>query len=141
MYSIKEGCPCSTDFEPFANSFSKRYADKATVVGIYNESAEAGNKWADQHSTKHPILVDPSLEIVKQLKQERSVYISLINMNGEIVKSWAGYSKSMLLELDELLQRELNLKLERFDTAYAPATPASGCQLFEGEGYSKGDLR
>ncbi len=140
VYSIKEGCPCSTDFEPFANSFSNRYRNQVTVLGIYNESPSAGKKWAEQHSSDHQIISDPSLDIVKQLKQERSVYVTLIDQSGQIVKSWPGYSKTMLLELDKLIQELVIVKVRAFDTAYAPVELASGCQLFEGEGYAEGDL-
>ncbi len=140
VYSIKEGCPCSTDFEPFANSFSNRYRDRVTVLGIYNESTSAGKKWAEQHSSDHPIISDPSLKIVKQLKQERSVYVTLIDQRRQIVKSWAGYSKSMLLELDKLIQEQVIVSIPAFDTAYAPVAQASGCQLFQGEGFAEGDL-
>lgn len=139
LYSILDGCPCSTDFEPIANALQKRYGDKAGVVGLFTDVREKADKWAADHSTSHVILLDADKKIVKLYKQERSVYVSLIAKDGSIVKSWPGYSADMLIELDGLVQKDAGLKLEKLDTAYAPKEPASGCQIFVGEGFAPGD--
>lgn len=142
LYAIKDGCPCSTDFEPFANDFAKRYAGKAAVVGIFNETPGKAEAWMRDHTVKHPVVLDPKQVIVRKYKQERSVYVAIVNQKKEIVRSWPGYSVEMLLELDKILQNLTGaVPAEPFDPKYAPEVPASGCQLFEGEGFAPGDVR
>lgn len=140
VISIKEGCPCSTDSQPLFNELSKRHQGKATFIGLYNEDIEKGKIWVEQKSVPYPVLIDHELKTIKDYAAERSVYVTLVDPEGKIVKVYPGYWKDMLVELDRKLGELTQTKLDPFDPKYAPNTPSSGCQLYVGEGFSEGDV-
>lgn len=141
VYSIKDECPCSVDAQPLLNDLAKRYKAKSTFIGLYNETPAKARKWGAHNRVNHPVVIDQELTTYRAFKAERSVYVTLIDSDGKIVKTYPGYWKTMLLELDGKLGKLTGIKLEPFDTKYAPNTPSSGCQLYEGEGYTPGEVR
>jgi peroxiredoxin len=142
LYSIKDGCPCSTDAQPLFNELAKRYEGSAQWIGLYDLDPEKGKAWKADHSASARILPDPKFDVLKRYKMERSVYVTLIDKDGKIVKTWPGYWIDMLKELDGLLAEETGKKPSgEFDVAYAPKEESSGCQIYEGEGYTPGEVR
>lgn len=141
VFAILDGCPCSTDFQPLVNRLTKRYEGKVTFLGLFDPDVAKAKKWVEKYEVVHPVLADKNQTFLKQYGLERSVYTALIDTKGRILKTWPGYWKAMLTELDTALQELTGQKLQPFDTAYAPETPSSGCQIFEGPGFTPGDVR
>lgn len=141
VLSIKDGCPCSVDSQPLFNGLAKKFQGKATFVGLFDQNAEKAKTYIKDNSVNFPVVINEDLEVFKQYKAERSVYVSIVTTDGKIVKQWPGYWVDMLNELDGKLEELTGFDGAPFDVAYAPKTPTSGCQLYEGEGFAPGDVR
>lgn len=141
VFAILDGCPCSTDYQPIVNRLANRFDGKVTFLGLFDPDSSKAKTWIAKHEATHPVIADPSQKFLKAYGLERSVYTALIDRSGRVLKTWPGYWRDMLKELDGALQELTSQKLESFDTAYAPTTPSSGCQIFEGPGFSPGDVR
>lgn len=141
VISIKDGCPCSIDSQPLFNGLARKFEGKAMFVGLFDQNAEKAKAYVKDNSVSFPVVINEDLEVFKQYKAERSVYVALVTKDGKILKQWPGYWVDMLKELDDKLEELTSFDGEPFDVAYAPKTPTSGCQLYEGEGFAPGDVR
>ena len=64
--------------------------------------------------------------VFKAYKANQSTYTTLVGKGGQILKQWPGYSRAMLVELDEMLAKETGRPAARIDTTMAPEKMNSG---------------
>lgn len=130
IYFIKDGCPCSVDFEPLIQKLAKRWGEKVSVIGVLNGDKKLYENWMKVGRSPHPVLLDPGLKAIKAFRAERSVYTALLTADGTVVKLWPGYSKAMLTELNAEVEKVANLPNVAFDGSYAPTEMTSGCSFY-----------
>lgn len=135
VYFILDGCPCSTDAEPLIQSLRKTHEGRVNFVGIIDSPAEKARKWVDGHSTKNLVLISRDAKVMRDYEAPRSVYSTLLDSKGRIIKQWPGYSKRILTEMNEEMAKATGVPTPEFDTAYAPLEDSSGCSFQEGVGY------
>ncbi len=129
VYFIKRDCPCSVDSQPLYAKLQKRYGKQVEFVGVSDAFPSEAKKWALQMDMQYPIISDPEIDVMKAYSVEHSVYAMLVSKAGKIVRMWPGYSADMLIEVSNLIAKELGQKPEPFDPQYAPKEMLSGCKF------------
>jgi peroxiredoxin len=98
-------------------------------VGVSDAYPDEARKWARQMDMQFSIIPDPEIDVMKAYSVEHSVYAMLISKDGKIVRMWPGYSDKMLQEVNDLVAKELGVKVVPFDPQYAPKEMLSGCKF------------
>ena len=124
---IEKECPCSKDATPFYNQIQAAFGDKAKVVGVINASATYAAEWAKKFGWKGQLVSDPELKIINAYNAKGSIYTSLIAANGTIVKSYPGYSRDMLSELNSKLASLVKITAPTLKLSQAPKDMVAGC--------------
>ena len=123
---VKDGCPCSQAAQPFFNQLHTAYP-KARFVGVINTETDKAQKWAKLFSVTYPLVLDPSLRIVKDYRVENSAYVIVIDSDGRIRQHWPGYSTSMLKELGGAIAALTGSPEKPIDMEDAPDLLYTGC--------------
>lgn len=129
VYFVKKGCPCSFDAEPILQKLYAHLGGKVEFVSVSDAATADAAKWKKDLHTPYSVVSDPKLETMKAYEAEASVYSTLIDRHGMIVKRWAGYSKAYLVEMNELMAKQLGEEPKPFDTQYAPEKTSTGCSF------------
>ena len=124
---IEKECPCSKDATPFYNQIQAAFGDKAKVVGVINATASYAAEWAKKIGWKGQLVSDPELKIINAYNAKGSIYTSLIAANGTIVKSYPGYSRDMLSELNNKLASLVKITAPTLKLSQAPKDMVAGC--------------
>lgn len=136
IYAVKKGCPCSFDAEPLMHALYKQFGGRIEFVSVTDAKKEDAHLWEMQLRVPYSVVPSPDLAVMQEYQYPASVYCSLVDTRGVIVKRWAGYSKSYLKEMNAEMAKLLGEKEKPFDTQYAPEAQTSGCSY---EGY-KGEF-
>lgn len=134
IYFIKDECPCSFEAEPILQNLYKHFEGKIDFIAVTDANMEDAKHWVKDLKVPYPVVTNPKLDVMESYQAPNSVYNSLLDQNGVIVKRWAGYSKEYLLEMNEEMSKLLGLPVKPFDTQYAPLEKTSGCSF---EGYKE----
>jgi peroxiredoxin len=134
LYFVKKGCPCSFDAEPIMQSLYRHFEGKIDFVAVSDAGFDDAKKWAVDMKVPYPVVTNPKLDVMEAYQAPGSVYNTLLDQNGLIVKRWAGYSQDYLVEMNIEMSKLINEKPIPFDTAYAPKNRTSGCSF---EGYKE----
>jgi peroxiredoxin len=127
VYFVLHGCPCSFEVEPLFKRLYLHFEGEVQFVSVTDADLEGAKKWSDQMLVPYPVIPDPGKRIIRAFNAKNSVYSALISRDGRIVKMWPGYSRDILLEMNELMAKELGLEPDSFDPQYAPLEEKSGC--------------
>jgi peroxiredoxin len=127
VVAIKDGCPCSYESQPYFNQMAKAYAGKASFVGVIWGDGPLASKWMSDMSVPFPVVPDPNKIVLTGYGFPRSVYTTLVNGDGKIVKTWPGWSRDMLIEMSEAISSETGAPLAKIDLKGAPLKANSGC--------------
>jgi hypothetical protein len=136
IYSIKKGCPCSFDFEPAAHKVQKLFAGKIEFIAVSDMTLKEAQGWVSDFKDgameiRYPVIPVPKLEVMKAYDLPASVFCTLVDKNGIIVKRWPGYSQADLRDMIASMAKLLNEKAPVLDVKFAPLKKTSGC-AFEG---------
>lgn len=142
LYFIKKGCPCSFEAEPILQGLYRHFGGKVDFIAVTDANFADANKWvADLKEAKHeipyPVVSDTKLEVMESYQAPASVYSTLLDQSGLIVKRWAGYSQDYLKEMNDEMSKLIGEPATPFDSTYAPKKRTSGCS-FEGYKETKG---
>jgi peroxiredoxin len=129
VYFVLDGCPCSFESEPLFQDLYRQFDGQVEFVAVTNADEKKAAQWQTQMSVPYPVVADPQLEIVRAYEAINSVYSALIDRDGAIVKMWPGYSKDILLEINDLMADAAGIEAKPFDTKYAPLEKSSGCKF------------
>jgi peroxiredoxin len=126
----KDGCPCSIESQPFFNQIAKGYGDRARFLGVIDAPAATAADYSSDFSVPYPMLSANDETVFRAFKSERSVYVTLIDPTGIVVRQWPGYSKAMLKELNTEIASLAGGAPADVDLTAAPEEMTSGCRLF-----------
>jgi hypothetical protein len=122
----KVGCPCSEAAQPYFNRITSAYP-QVTFLGVVNAEAGPATLWTGKLNTAYPHLLDPELNLVRAYGVENSVYVILVDPQGQIAEHWPGISQEMLRKLASGLARLVNTSEKVLDFSEAPEELYSGC--------------
>ncbi len=128
---IKDGCPCSSDAQPFFNRLQAAYGREVRFLGVIDVDTDRGRAWGQKNATTFPLLADPALAAIHAYSAESSAYVAVIDRDGKIDRLYPGYSKSMLAELGDRLAALAGVPPRPIDAAGAPPELVTGCPYGE----------
>ncbi|MBI1757485.1 MAG: redoxin domain-containing protein [Fimbriimonas ginsengisoli] len=128
---IKDGCPCSSDAQPFFNRFFEAYGAKVAFAGVIDVESAPAARWAADHTMAYPIVPDYRLKVVRAYGAVSSAYSALIGHDGKIVRMWPGYSRAILTDINKKLSAAAGMPERPIDFSVAPTEPATGCSFSE----------
>lgn len=131
VLAIKDECPCSLESQPFFNDLAKQTAGGVQFVGIINVPPVVAEKYRTDMNVPFPILSETGETTFRAFDFPRSVYVTLIDKDGKIVRQWPGYGRAMLIELAEAIATETGTAPAKLDVTMAPEEPTSGCALLK----------
>lgn len=133
IIATKYDCPCQVHAQPLFIDLANKFYPKVSFIGLINTDKELAKEYYhDYIKTKHDnycMATDENCSILNHLEAKHSVYTYVINNEGIISHAWPGYSKDMLIELNDALSSLTGDKLTPFDTKYAPKKMTSGCVM------------
>lgn len=127
FYFVQNGCPCSVDVEPLFRALHKHLGGNVKFVPIIDSEPEKAKVWAEQNAVEYTMLCSPDTAAMRAYKAPQSVYSTLVDANGAIVKQWPGYSQRLLADMNAVMSKVAGIEVKPFDSAYAPKEDSSGC--------------
>lgn len=121
LYFISNTCPINDEAVTYFNQVGKAYKGKnVEFVGVIDGDAELFKEWNSYHKVSFKVLYDPDKKIIESYKAEASPWIIVVNPNGEIEKTYKGYSDKSLQELSDRMAKYGKTKSVKINTEGAP---------------------
>lgn len=124
---IKQGCPCSVEFEPYFQNLVNRYRDRVSFVGVFDGVPREAREYAAANRVGYPIVADEKLDLVRAFKVKNGGYVGLIGRDGAVETLWPGFSASMMGELNAAVARAAGVATSMVETRGLPAALTTGC--------------
>jgi peroxiredoxin len=124
---IKDGCPCSPEFEPFFHRVAALYRGRARFVGVIDAPVKAARQYAAEQHVPYTILADPERRIIRRLKAENGGYVALLTAEGVIDGFWPGCSVATMTELGRGIARLAGVAERPLDVTGMPGPLTTGC--------------
>ncbi|MES1227147.1 MAG: redoxin domain-containing protein [Armatimonadota bacterium] len=131
VVTMKDGCPCTIESQPFFNALAESYKGKVQFLGVTDGTKYKASKYKDDFSVPFPIVTETGMHTFEAFQSPRSVYYTLIKKGGVVRKLWPGYSKKTLDEFNSALAEEAGTPKAKLDTEMAPDKESSGCKFGE----------
>lgn len=130
---IEKECPCCKGGKPYFDRMQRIYGDVANIVGVVFGDVQSANAWAKETKPRFRVLADPKGVIAKSYRATLGLEARIVDPNGKVALSYAGYSAPMLSEVASHISRVAKIKKRKMDTIPAPKQLTSGCELGEHE--------
>jgi peroxiredoxin len=124
---IKDGCPCSAEFEPFFRRVAALYRDQVRFVGVIDASLKAARQYAAEQHVSYPILADPDRRIIRRLNARHGGYVALLTTEGVIDGFWPGCTAATMRELGRGIARLAGVVERPLDVTGMPGPLTTGC--------------
>ena len=131
VVTIKDGCPCSIESQPFFNQMVKDYEGKFTILGVTDAPRIKAEKYKVDFDAQFPIVTEPGKRTFEAYHALNSVYSTLVGRDGVVIKQYPGYSKRILTDMNEQIAKAVGATPTPLDLADAPERDSSGCPFFE----------
>lgn len=132
VVTIKDGCPCSIEAQPFFNQLAKDFARKFSILGVTDATRIKAEKYKMDFDARFPIVIEPGRKTFDAYHALNSVYSTLIGRDGVVIKQYPGYSKRILEDMNSEIAKATGAAPATLDLADAPERDSSGCPFFEG---------
>lgn len=100
---IKDGCPCSIAAQPFFDELAEAFEGSVTFLGVIDGPKSVASKWAEKYKSAFPLLADENLKTITAYGVESSAHVALIGQDKKLIRLWPGFSKPMLLEMNQMI--------------------------------------
>jgi hypothetical protein len=124
---IKDGCPCSAEFEPFFQRVAALYRGRIRFVGVIDAPLKTARRYAAEQHVPHPILADPDRRIIRRLNARHGGYVALLTPEGVIDGFWPGCSVATMRELGRRIARLAGVRERPLDVTGMPRPLTTGC--------------
>lgn len=124
---VKNECPCSIEAQPFYNAMAKAFGGDVQFMAVIDSDPRDAAAYAEFTVTPYRVLADQDLSTIKALGAKASASAALIDGQGEVVKVWAGYSASVLRQINFLAGTLAKSGPVEFDQSGAPEKLTAGC--------------
>lgn len=118
---FNESCPHSKMAAPDFVKLKSMLGTQTALVGFTNLPADKVRAYAKELKLNFPLIAEGESGIIRRFGATHSLDLAVIDpQRKEVVKRWNGYSRSILEEAADLLNRKLDLST-------FPNSRASGC--------------
>jgi hypothetical protein len=124
---IKQGCPCSVDFEPFFHRLEERYHDAADFVGVIDADVGSARAYAVANKVPYRVLADPDHAIITRCEAKSGGYVALLGVNSQLDTLWPGCSADMMRALSRRIAALRALAERPLDVSDMPKVLTTGC--------------
>jgi peroxiredoxin len=124
---IKDGCPCSAEFEPFFQRVAALYRGRVRFVGVIDAPVETARQYVAEQHVPYPVLADPDRRIIRRLKAENGGYVALLTAEGVIDGFWPGCTVGTMRELGRRIARLAGVAERPLDVTGMPGPLTTGC--------------
>jgi hypothetical protein len=124
---VKDGCPCSDEFEPFFQRVAQLYAGAVRFADVIDAPAWAARRYAQRHRVPYPVLADPGRRLIRRFRAENGGYVVLLSAGGAIDGYWPGCSADTMRDLGRWIARLAGLPECPLDVTGMPAPLTTGC--------------
>jgi peroxiredoxin len=129
LIATMEDCPCTHESQGFFNQLALNYRD-AQFVGVIDSEAPEARNFKSDFAVPYPMALELEGKFFREYESPSSVYVTVVNQRGEIVRRWAGYSTDMLFELNNLLAELTGSEVMPFDSSRSPDVLTTGCNFY-----------
>jgi peroxiredoxin len=130
---VKQGCPCSLEFEPYFHGVFEAYRDTARFIAIIDDDTSVARRYSEQNSVPYPVIADPERTLIRRFGARNGGYAALLDPEGMIVGYWPGFSASAMSELGHRLSVLANVAERPVATAGLPKNLTRGCPFDVGD--------
>jgi peroxiredoxin len=124
---IKDGCPCSLEFQPFFQRVADLYRGRVRFVGVIDASVKAARQYATEQHVPYPILADPDRRIIRLLKAQHGGYLALLTVEGVIDAFWPGCTATTMRDLGRRIARLAGVAERPLDVTGMAGPLTTGC--------------
>lgn len=125
----KDGCPCSVESQPYFNDLAKAYEGKITFIALMDADRNIADLYHASLSVPYDIACATE-DVFKSYRSQQSVYVFLIKPDQTVAHVWPGYSRAMLVEMNQALADASGVEPAKVDVSAAPEEMTSGCYFF-----------
>jgi peroxiredoxin len=124
---VKDGCPCSVEFEPYFHRLAAAYPEAVRFVTIINGDVRTARRFADENHVPYPVLADEAHALITRFHAEHGATVVLLSASGKLEGRWPGCSREMMCELSGRIARISQFREEMIDVAGLPGALTAGC--------------
>jgi peroxiredoxin len=132
---IKNGCPCSVEFEPYFHRLFEAYRDTTRFIGVIDGDPSTARRYAETHSVPYPVIADPEERLIGRFAVRNGGYAALLAPEGTVVGFWPGFSQTAMSDLGRRISLLARVAERPIDTAGLPRNLTTGCPF---AGHSEG---
>ena len=126
---IKQGCPCSVEFQPFFHRLEQRYRDAAEFVGVIDADADSARAYAAANKVPYRVLADPDHAIITRCEAKHGGYVALLGGSGQLDTLWPGCSAEMMRALGRRIAALRAIEERSLDVSNLPKVLTTGCSF------------
>jgi peroxiredoxin len=127
LYFVKVDCGSNGRSVALFNSLYKQYGEKANFLAVINtKSADSYKEWAASYGATVPGVLDPNKEVIKSYIFRASQIVVMVDKDGKIAKTFRGFGKESLTELNASMAEVAGAKVAQVDLSRAPSGIAFG---------------
>jgi hypothetical protein len=124
---VKDGCPCSVDFEPFFQRVERLYRGAVRFAGVIDGDIATARRYATEQHVPYPVLADADLAIIRRFRAKNGCYASLLAPDGVIAGYWPGSSADALRDLGRRIADLCGVAERPLDVTGVPNALTTGC--------------
>ena len=126
LYFISWSCPINEQAVPYYKEIAKAYKGKVNFVGVIDAHETIFKQWNRDHKVPFKVLYDPGHDIIDSYKAKASPWVIVVNPEGEIEKTYKGYSEKSLQDLSGVMASHTKGEPAKINVKGAPTYEAYG---------------
>ncbi|HEX4145816.1 MAG TPA: redoxin domain-containing protein [Pirellulales bacterium] len=129
---VKQGCPCSLEFQQHFNRLAATYEDRVSLVGVIDGSIEVAERYVTANEVPYPVLADADRQLIHEFAVPAAAYVALIDQReiggqATLQMLWPGCSIEMMHDLVGRLADKLGEPPRVIDFSGLPGALTTGC--------------
>jgi hypothetical protein len=124
---IKNGCPCSVEFERYFHRLYEVYRGTTRFFGIIDGDPPIAGRYAATNSVPYPVIADPDAHLIGRFGAKNGGYAALLDAEGVVAGFWPGFSEEAMSDLGRRISRLAGVVERPIETAGLPRSLTTGC--------------
>jgi len=126
LYFVKDGCSANPFSVKYFNRLYNAYKGKVRFIAVMNSGKDAYASFVKDYGAPFPGLLDPDEKIIQAYSVHHSQTVVMVGKDGKVAKTFQGYGKDSLSQLNASLAGAAKSAVLKVDLAGAPSGTAYG---------------